>query len=396
MSEFNQSKLFILSCICYAFTGALVIVTGIVMGDIAKYFNISVVSMSGVFTFLNAGILVSIFLNVWLMDLIPIKTQIVFSVVLSILCVIYLFIVKSVIGFSICMFVLGCVSGISMSIGTYIVTKIFNGKKRGSRLLITDSFFSMAGMVFPIIAAFLLTHHFSWQVVYACIAILNILILILTLTSDFSFSKLNDQNDVNNGISSTKKEKGGIAVVILSIAATCYILGQLAFIQWVPEYTTKMLEMSISESGELVGAFWLAYMLGMWFFSFLVKHFDLLIFAVVLTALATIAMFVFNNSEDPSSLKYYIFILGFISSAIYTTIITLGSMQTKISSPKIVNCILTCGTIGTMLTFIVTAPIVKKFDVHAPLVTANILYLCVFVLCIILSFFSKHKQHDKG
>ncbi len=32
----------------------------------------------------------------------------------------------------------------------------------------------------------------------------------------------------------------------------------------------------------------------------------------------------------------------------------LGSQQTKVASPKLVNFILTCGTIGTMLTFVVT------------------------------------------
>ncbi|VDA81478.1 Protein TsgA [Klebsiella pneumoniae] len=40
------------------------------------------------------------------------------------------------------------------------------------------------------------------------------------------------------------------------------------------------------------------------------------------------------------------------SSAIYTSIITLGSQQTRVASPKLVNFILTCGTIGTMLTFV--------------------------------------------
>ncbi len=50
--------------------------------------------------------------------------------------------------------------------------------------------------------------------------------------------------------------------------------------------------------------------------------------------------------------------LGFFSSAIYTSIITLGSQQTRVASPKLVNFILTCGTIGTMLTFVVTGPIV--------------------------------------
>ena len=51
----------------------------------------------------------------------------------------------------------------------------------------------------------------------------------------------------------------------------------------------------------------------------------------------------------------------------------LGSQQTRISSPKLVNFILTYGTVGTMLTFVVTGPIVAHLDVHAALFGALLL-----------------------
>ena len=68
MTNSNRIKLTWISFFSYALTGALVIVTGMVMGNIADYFQLPVSSMSNTFTFLNAGILISIFLNAWLMD----------------------------------------------------------------------------------------------------------------------------------------------------------------------------------------------------------------------------------------------------------------------------------------------------------------------------------------
>ncbi len=65
MTNSNRIKLTWISFLSYALTGALVIVTGMVMGNIADYFNLPVSSMSNTFTFLNAGILISIFLNAW-------------------------------------------------------------------------------------------------------------------------------------------------------------------------------------------------------------------------------------------------------------------------------------------------------------------------------------------
>ncbi|UBM40640.1 MFS transporter TsgA [Hafnia paralvei] len=389
MTNSNRIRLTWISFFSYALTGALVIVTGMVMGNIAEYFNLPISSMSNTFTFLNAGILVSIFLNAWLMEIIPLKRQLIFGFVLMILAVAGLMVGHSLVMFSLCMFVLGVVSGITMSIGTFLITHIYEGRQRGSRLLFTDSFFSMAGMVFPIVAATLLANHVTWYWVYACIGVLYLAIFVLTLMSDFPIlgKKKDDQSEP------VAKEKWGIGVLFLSIAALCYILGQLGFIQWVPEYASKHFNMSIEEAGALVSNFWTAYMVGMWIFSFILRFFDLQRIVTALAALSTVMMYLFVTTEQVGMLSMYILGLGFVSSAIYTTLITLGSLQTKVSSPKLVNFILTCGTIGTMLTFIVTGPIVAKSGAHAALATANGLYLVVFVMCLLLGFVTRHRLH---
>ena len=359
------------------------------MGNIAEYFNLPVSSMSNTFTFLNAGILISIFLNAWLMEIIPLKRQLMFGFILMVLAVAGLMVSKSLTMFSLCMFILGVVSGITMSIGTFLITHMYAGRQRGSRLLFTDSFFSMAGMIFPIVAAMLLARQIGWYWVYACIGLLYVGIFVLALFSEFPVLG-NKGADAGQPVA---KEKWGIGVLFLSIAALCYILGQLGFIQWVPEYATKSFGMDISQAGKLVSDFWTSYMVGMWVFSFILRFFDLQRIVTILAALATGAMYLFVSTDNPEHLGYYIMALGFVSSAIYTTLITLGSLQTKVSSPKLVNFILTCGTIGTMLTFVVTGPIVAKGGAHAALTTANGLYLAVFVMCLLLGFVTKHRSH---
>lgn len=389
MTNSNRIRLTWISFFSYALTGALVIVTGMVMGNIAQYFNLPVSSMSNTFTFLNAGILVSIFLNAWLMEIIALKRQLIFGFVLMLVAIVGLMNSHSLAVFSGCMFILGVVSGITMSIGTFLITHLYEGRQRGSRLLFTDSFFSMAGTLFPIIAAALLARSIAWYWVYACIGVLYIAIFILTLVSEFP--KLG--NDAPKSVQSVKKEKWGIGVLFLSIAALCYILGQLGFIQWVPTYAAKQFNMDITQAGSLVSNFWTAYMVGMWVFSVVLRFFDLQRIVTVLAGASTLLMYLFISTSDASMLHYTILGLGFVSSAIYTTLITLGSQQTKVSSPKLVNFILTCGTIGTMLTFVVTGPIVAKSGEHAALATANSLYLVVFVMCLLLGFVTKHRLH---
>lgn len=387
MTNRNRIGLTWISFFSYALTGALVIVTGMVMGDIAKDFQIPISSMSNTFTFLNSGILTAVFLNAWLMVIVPLKRQLIFGFVLMVLAIIGLMTSRDLTVFSLCMFVLGVVSGITMSIGTFLITHMYEGRQRGSRLLFTDSFFSMAGTLFPVLAGILLARQLPWYWVYVCIGFIYVAIFIMTLFVEFPVLRKPENSPT------VEKEKWGVGVLLLAVAALCYILGQLGFISWVPEYATKVMGMNINDAGQLVGSFWTAYMVGMWAFSFLLRFFDLQRILMVLAGLATVLMYWFVSSSDASMLKWIIMVLGFSSSAIYTTIITLGSLQTKVASPKLVNFILTCGTVGTMLTFVVTAPIVEKSGVHTALVTANGLYAVVFVMCVLLGLVTKHRSH---
>lgn len=391
MIEVNKNKLFMLSCLSYAFTGALVIVTGIVMGDIAKYFDVPITRMSNTFTFLNSGILLAIFVNVWLMDLISLRKQLLFGFILSVLSITTLFFTHSILIFCLCMFVLGTVSGITMSIGTVLVTRIFDGNQRGARLLFTDSFFSMAGMLFPILAAAFISREYGWYWIYGCIGALYVPILLIALSSEFPLiqKKEADQSDETFPVG-----KWGSSVFILCIAAFCYILGQLGFIQWVPQYAAKQFAMDVTHTSQLVSAFWSTYMVGMLAFSFVLKFFDSQKVVTILAGLATCLMYAFISCGSPEYLIYIIAALGFFSSAIYMTIITLGSQQTAVSSPKLVNTILTCGTVGTMLTFVVTGPVVEMYGEKISLYTSDLMYLIVFICCFMLKFVSKHRLHS--
>ncbi len=388
MTNSNRIKLTWISFFSYALTGALVIVTGMVMGNIAEYFQLPVSSMSNTFTFLNAGILISIFLNAWLMEIVPLKTQLRFGFVLMVAAVAGLVLSHSIALFSAAMFVLGLVSGITMSIGTFLITHMYEGRQRGARLLFTDSFFSMAGMIFPMVAAYLLARSIEWYWVYACIGLVYVAIFILTFGCEFPVLGKKAQTTSEP----VAKEKWGIGVLFLSIAALCYILGQLGFISRVPEYA-KGLGMSLNDAGKLVSDFWMSYMFGMWAFSFILRFFDLQRILTVLAGLATVLMYLFINGS-PEHMPWFILTPGFFSSAIYTSIITLGSLQTKVASPKLVNFVLTCGTIGTMLTFVVTGPIVAHSGPLAALHTANGLYAVVFIMCFVLGFVTRHRQHN--
>lgn len=386
MKDINRIGLTWISFLSYAFTGALVVVTGMIIGDISDYFNLSVSQMSNTFTFLNAGILTAIFLNSWLIDIISLKKQLIFGFILTILAITGIVLCRSLLFFSINMFILGLVSGITMSIGTFIITHLYLDSKRSAKLLLTDSFFSMSGMIFPIITAYLLEKKIIWYWTYICIGIIYVLIFFLTINLNFDKFKVNTKN-----IQETK-ETWNLNIFLLSISALFYILGQLSFISWVPQYSTNIMHIDIKKTGTLVSSFWMSYMLGMWFFSFVIKFFNLHRIFIFLTGISTILMYFFIHSESFIKQQFIIVSLGFFSSAIYTIIITIASLQTKHPSPKLINIILLFGTIGTLLTFIVSGPIVKYKGLYTTLIHANILYGIVFLLSLLIYYNTKYQK----
>ncbi|WP_422667418.1 MFS transporter TsgA [Buchnera aphidicola] len=378
MKNINQIGLTWISFFSYAFTGALIVVTGMIMGNIANYFHLSISKMSNTFTFLNAGILIAILMNAWLMEIISLKIQIMFGFILTMIATIGMLYTHNILFFSINLFILGLVSGITMSIGTFIITYLYSGTERGSKLLITDSFFSMSGMIFPMITVYLLEKKILWYWIYIVIGSIYALIMIFSL--NLKFPKLIKKNKENQ----ENIEKWGLNIFLLSISALLYILGQLGFISWIPQYTTKIININIQNTATLVSHFWMSYMIGMWFFSIVIKFFNLNHVFIVLTGLSTILMYYFIHNTNYLILKYIIISLGFFSSAIYTIIITLASLETQKPSPKIINIILLFGTIGTLLTFIVTSPIVQKYGLYTTLISTNIFYAIVFLISILI------------
>lgn len=385
MKNINRIGLTWISFFSYAFTGALVVVTGMIIGNISNYFHLSISQMSSVFTFLNTGILISILLNAWMIDIISLKKQLITGFFLTITAVLGIIFCTGIKYFSMCIFILGLVSGFTMSIGTFLITHLYSKEQRGSKLLLTDSFFSMSGMIFPIIAAYLLEKKIIWYWIYIYISIIYLFIFLLTI--NLRFPKINQIQVDSNSI----QEKWSINIFLLSIAALLYILGQLGFISWIPQYVTKIMNVNLKKTGDLVSNFWMSYMIGMWFFSFVIKFFNLHHLFIFLSTVSTILMYFFIHTKNILILKYIIIGLGFFSSAIYTIIITLASLETKKPSPKIINLILFSGTVGTVLTFILTSPIVEKKGLHAALISANILYSIVLLISILVFLNKKHQ-----
>ncbi|CAL4324255.1 Protein TsgA [Buchnera aphidicola (Periphyllus testudinaceus)] len=379
----NRIKLTCISFLSYALMGALITVTGLVIQNISSQFKIPISEASTVFNFLNLGILISIFCSSWFLELFPLKQQFDYGLIITTLAIILSILSKNLIIFSISILFFGLVSGMVLSIGTFLITNLYHGQERAKKMLLTDSFFSISGIIFPIINIFFIAHNIPWNYIYCLIGCIYFIIFIfskLMILPEFMKNEMQAYH-INN-----QSNKLNVNIFLLYIAALIYILGQLGFLSWIPEYSAKYLYINMKQSSKIISSFWFSYMIGMWFFSYFLKFYNFKKIIIFLSGISTLIMFCFiQNTNYPLAL-FLISLLGFFSSPIYGIIITLASIQTIKPSPKIINFTLLFGTIGTLLTFLVTSPIVKFQGVKSALIASNIFYFLIFLIFILFKY----------
>lgn len=390
MLDLNTKKLTSISFLLYSFTGALAVITGNIIGNVSLYFKVSLSNMSLHFAFLNLGILVAMIVNTYIKRMVSIKNKIVFSFFLVIISMIILFFNNKIIEiFSLFIFLMGFVGGISLSIGTFLIANIYEGKQRGFYMLITDSFFSVSGIIFPIISGFLVIKKVDFFWIYLLVSLIYFVIFCLTLITDF--------DKLENKIKNSYKEKEYLKLenILLFLLSLFYISAQSMFICWIPTYVKKFIKIDSLNENKIASIFWFFYMLGMWFFSYVNKVLDLQKILIFLTGMSTLFIFIFLQCNDFNLLSFIMIFIGFFSSAIYTIIITLSAMQTKIPSIKFVNLTLISGTTGSFITFNASNFLLSSNNIYLTLYTSNILYLIVFFMSILLTFFTKHNKYNK-
>lgn len=396
MTSQARWRLTILSFFCYMLTGGLIVLTGMIIKPLAAFFSIDIAEAGGVFTWMNLGILIAILSNSFLMEIIPLKRQIFIGAGIIVAIFIGLIFVKSMYIFCFLMFFFGLVSGIAMSVGTYLISCMYEGKIRGTMLLLTDSFFSLAGITFPLIAGLMLNKEMPWYTVYIMVLVCGIGAFLFSLGVCFPSPSQIQQAEKNQPLTRRLAEEikqWGIAVYLLFAGCTLYILGQLCLVFWIPTYVENVFNATPEVAAEPLSFFWIGMWLGLYASSLIVKRFPIYLFVTLISIGATVMFFVLRQAQAVDTLKFQCLAMGLFSSGIYYSFITLTSLQTKKPSPLLINMALTFGTVGTFLTPIVTARAVNMGGPGTALLVGNFCYLLVFLVAFVVMFTTKHKQY---
>lgn len=388
----NLLKLTIISYSLTFLCGVMVILPFVVKVQAADYFHTSLERMGYVFSFFMIGMVAAQYLNGFLVKKISLKGEIFFITIIYALSVALMATAHHIDALIAPLIAIGFCAGVCTTMPNFIIVHAFHGSDRSSKLNRIDFFFSVGSFVYPMIAAVMIAHFFSWVAIY--ISALVIFVWLIAWSLMTKFPDLNEASDHKNGHFS----KWNINVYIVAIAILCFFLSYVGFTYWLEPYLQVKLGMSVKAANFGLTLFWILYAVGCFIASFAVKYIKLNRFIIFSLVLALIGYIGIASTHNTHTMLVLIAVLGLGCSTIFSSGISFGTHQVASPSPRIVALYITCSGIGTLTGQAYSSFIETHGGFNALIICSMILLIISLLLFIVVSMHNRLKgsYHDKS
>lgn len=374
-----------LSYLIFMFLGCMFISQGILILYISKTYQLSLAQVGYLLFILAAVQAVVTYFNGYLLEKTNLKTQI-FIGLFSIFCGIAMMISGCFVFLLISLISLGIGNGILISVPNYLILTI-HGKNKLQKLNILNFFFSVGGILGPLILGQLLEINCPWQLAVS-IAFVFIALLFL-FNKSISFSRLKTEDS-----SIKQKENGEIkwhySIYLIAMALFFYVLSECIFSAWIVSYFKLVCNFSISQASLGLTIYWLFITFGRFASDKIGKYINMHQFILYSSSLAFIAyllIFLFRNTAFDFIM---IAIMGIGYAGLYASILSYGIDQMPYNCPKLMSFLVLAGTIGAILAM----PLSSFFVKHFSILTALFVGLLILGLVIISIYYTLRDKNN--
>jgi TsgA-like MFS transporter len=369
----NQHQVTLASFLAYFVMSGMLAPIGIISGPMAEHFDLPVVEVTASFSWLTVGIFIGAVLALGAFGVARIRTLMICVYGLIGLSLLSLLFESSLRVVGVRLGLVGVCCGIGLPAAALVISRVYNADRRASMLVITDGFFSVAGIVCAWLAVYLISHGGHWSDVYLFVAGIAACVVVLALLSDFPET---DAIDDDATASATWPLSAW-----LCIAALCtYTLGQNVILLWLPQYAQSQLGMAAEPAGNLVSQFWS----GMFAAQIFVAWWVLKVGVQRLLWLAAICILVFSVVlwvvKDSGLLLVLVTILGFANLGLLKLVMSYATQFTAVASSRLVSSLLLGATTGTALSPWLSSRFVAMGDEGTALQLGSFCYLVMLVL----------------
>jgi TsgA-like MFS transporter len=273
----------------------------------------------------------------------------------------------------------GISCGIELSAAAVVIAKIYDEKLRASMLLLTDSFYSMAGVFSTTLAGMFLARQFHWSSAYLLAFIVALGIATIALLSRYPES--------GRAVAKTAPDAGAqrwpLSVHFIGLSMLVYLIAFVMIYSWVPNYAQQALGLSVETSSEIVSRFFLGLFVGQLCMFVLVLKFPVPALVVVCASAATLLTASVWMVQSGAQLQLAMFGLGLATGGLFKTLLSYGTTAVSEPSPKMVSYLIFHAGLGTAIAPFVGSLIVDQFSIVAALQFVTIAYVLTLGLILV-------------
>ncbi|MCX8675858.1 MFS transporter TsgA [Gilliamella sp. B3023] len=360
---------------------------GMLIEPIAQSFNADVNSVAFIFSLLNGGALIGTILAFFLIDIIGIKRITLLSYSIIIACSLILYITNSLLILQVCMTLIGLCGGIGLCIAGTIVVSTWQDKIQSTMLVVQDATFNIAGVIFPLITTYALTHDLSWASSYLMVGLVTVLMLFIIILTNFDLIS-------HPTVKQSQPSEWNFGILSAGIGLFLAMLALYTFLTWAPLFVSQKFSISFELAGNIITQYWAAALIGALVSTVIVTRVKIEHFFISIILLAFIMTLMIVNTEysDNDSLDrigYLTYGYGFVCSALYNAFVAYGVTFVKNASSKNVSFILISGSAGAMFSPAISSILHNYLDIQVIMNTIPIYYAVIIVMLAISMFLKK-------
>ena len=159
-----------------------------------------------------------------------------------------------------------------------------------------------------------------------------------------------------------------------------YVMGQNAFIVWVPIYLADSFSLGLEEAGAAVSSYWGAGMVGLIISALVLQKIRTGAFLLVVTSTGALLTGILMCVESESNFTATAALLGLVTIGSMGSMISLGVHQQKYPSMSLVPFLLCCASSGGAVSPVASSFVVGFTGVEASITIIFSAYLATFLI----------------
>lgn len=351
---------------------------GMLIEPIAEKFSANVNEVASIFSLLNGGALAGTIVAFFLIEKIGVKRMTLISYVSIALSAAALHFTGSLNVVMIAMTVIGLCGGVGLCIAGTIVVSVWKGKIQSTMLVVQDATFNVAGVVFPLITTYALSHALSWSYSYLAVGIVALATATIALATNFQL--VENQTSAENG---KDESEWNLGIISGGVGLFLGMLALYTFLTWAPMFVKTKFDIPFEEAGNIITQYWSAALIGALVSTVIVSRVKIQHFIMGMISLALIITSLIVTTDNLAWIGYLTYGYGFACAALYNAFIAYGVSFVKSASSRNVSYILISGSAGAMFSPAISSLFESIIGLQTVMYAIPVIYALIIAMLLV-------------